>query len=289
MPLNLLVFKTRALTALAFAALVCGALIWHPLSFFILVACVSLGAWLEYFALAEKTYGFRISNPVKTGFLLLTLFGLLYASGLVLSEGVLLEKTVPHLRWFLMIAFFILIMLPLMLIQPVSAAAKKRYLSGLIYITFTLGTLLMIRSNDRQGLLFTAGIIGSIWINDTMAYITGSLIGKTPLSAISPKKTWEGTLGGILLAVITVYLLGRQLPAAQAIAPRHWFFIALISSVLGTIGDLYESRLKRMAQVKDSGNILPGHGGFLDRFDSLLFAAPAVWIYLVIAGMTSVR
>jgi len=289
MPLNLRVFKTRTLTALVFAARVLGALLWKPVSFFVLIVVVALGAWLEYFALAEKTYGIRISNPVKAGYLLLTLFGLLYTAGFILSDGPLLEKAALQLRWIILVALFILIMLPLMLIQPFPSGAKTRCLSGLVYITFSLGTLLMIRQESEQGLFFTCGIIFSIWINDTMAYITGSLFGKTPLSVISPKKTWEGTIGGVLLAVLVVYLLGKMVPAVSSIAPRHWLFIALICSVTGTAGDLFESKLKRMANVKDSGNILPGHGGFLDRFDSLLFAAPAVWLYLMIADRASVQ
>ncbi len=120
-------------------------------------------------------------------------------------------------------------------------------------------------------------IIASIWVNDTMAYFVGSLIGKTPLSPISPKKTWEGTIGGAVLAVLVIGIGGHFI----------WNFsinilvtIAATAAIAGTLGDLLESKIKRMANVKDSGNILPGHGGLLDRFDSLLLAAPAVWLVL---------
>ena len=125
-------------------------------------------------------------------------------------------------------------------------------------------------------------IIFSIWINDTMAYIVGSLIGKTPFSSISPKKTWEGTIGGALLCVLVITLAGAYIPALQKLHWSHWMVISLLCAVFGTLGDLFESWLKRRAGVKDSGSFLPGHGGFLDRFDSLLFAAPAVWFYLQI-------
>ena len=113
-----------------------------------------------------------------------------------------------------------------------------------------------------------------------MAYIVGSLVGKTPLSKISPKKTWEGTIGGIILSVgvvglVAFYWLFNSWPVAIAI-----MLLATIASIAGTFGDLLESKLKRMAGVKDSGNIMPGHGGFLDRFDSLLLAIPAVWLYV---------
>lgn len=129
--------------------------------------------------------------------------------------------------------------------------------------------------------------IACMWINDTMAYIVGSLIGRTPFSPISPKKTWEGTLGGIALTVAVAgwgsSLLFAKLAPAGCIGPLeniHWYMLALLAAVAGTAGDLLESKFKRMAGIKDSGNILPGHGGYLDRFDSLLLATPVLWIYL---------
>lgn len=134
--------------------------------------------------------------------------------------------------------------------------------------------------------LMPIAIIFSIWINDTMAYIVGSLIGKTPFSKISPKKTWEGTAGGALLCVIVVAIAGSAIPAAKIIPVNQWIIIAAICAVFGTLGDLWESKLKRMAGVKDSGSFMPGHGGFLDRFDSLLLAAPLVWLYLKLISST---
>jgi phosphatidate cytidylyltransferase len=121
------------------------------------------------------------------------------------------------------------------------------------------------------------GIIFSIWINDTMAYIVGSLIGKTPFSKISPKKTWEGTAGGALLCVVVIAAIGYF---SKYYTVKDWAIIAAICAVFGTAGDLLESKIKRMAGVKDSGSFMPGHGGFLDRFDSLLVAVPFVWIYV---------
>ncbi len=121
------------------------------------------------------------------------------------------------------------------------------------------------------------GIIFSIWINDTMAYIVGSLIGKTPFSKISPKKTWEGTGGGALLCVVAIAAIGYF---SKFYTIKDWAIIAAICAVFGTAGDLLESKLKRLAGVKDSGSFMPGHGGFLDRFDSLLVAVPFVWLYV---------
>ncbi|GAB2837682.1 phosphatidate cytidylyltransferase [Ferruginibacter profundus] len=170
-------------------------------------------------------------------------------------------------------------------------------LGGLFYITIPILALLNLgigvhnKSIDQSGAHFAmpawtsitfstllpCAVIFSIWINDTMAYIVGSLIGKTPFSKISPKKTWEGTIGGAILCIVviaTAAYFSKLLPVKDAA------FIAAICAIFGTIGDLFESKLKRMANVKDSGAIMPGHGGFLDRFDSLLFAAPAVWVYV---------
>ena len=163
----------------------------------------------------------------------------------------------------------------------------KYILLGLIYITIPillmidLGTELRIyTSNNTNEIIYhkliPCSIIFSIWINDTMAYIVGSLIGKTPLSKISPKKTWEGTLGGIILATFVAGVIAWQFD----LNIQKIVIIAGIASIAGTLGDLLESKLKRMADVKDSGNIMPGHGGFLDRFDSLLLAIPAVWLYV---------
>ncbi len=131
--------------------------------------------------------------------------------------------------------------------------------------------------------IIPSGIIFSIWINDTMAYLVGSFIGKTPLTKISPKKTWEGTIGGIMLCVITIGFLYPIIISKFSdsdIKGAIWFIIPAICAIFGTLGDLLESKLKRMANVKDSGSFMPGHGGFLDRFDSLLVAVPFVWLYL---------
>jgi len=160
---------------------------------------------------------------------------------------------------------------------------------GLLYISLSWGLMIDLRSSwggsqvdivDKDRLFFPLLLIGTIWINDTMAYIVGSLIGKTPLSSISPKKTWEGTAGGALLAIITVTLIWIWQFTSQLW--WHISIIALIATIAGTFGDLLESKLKRLAGVKDSGAIMPGHGGFLDRFDSLLIATPFVWLYLMI-------
>ena len=159
------------------------------------------------------------------------------------------------------------------------------FAGGLLYITLPFFLLIWIRCGTANLLpvkgeylkVIPCGIIFSIWINDTMAYIVGSFIGKTPLSKISPKKTIEGTTGGALLAVVVITLIGWL---ANFYTIKDWIMISLICAVFGTAGDLIESKLKRLAGVKDSGKVMPGHGGFLDRFDSLLVAVPFVWLYI---------
>ena len=160
------------------------------------------------------------------------------------------------------------------------------YISLPVLMLIDMATTVKIYTiNNTQEIVFNriipCAIIFSIWINDTMAYIVGSLIGKTPFSNISPKKTWEGTIGGMVLCVLVIGIAANFVePAKKVFAVKHWVVIALLCAVFGTLGDLLESKLKRMANVKDSGNFMPGHGGFLDRFDSLLIATPAVWLYI---------
>jgi phosphatidate cytidylyltransferase len=130
-------------------------------------------------------------------------------------------------------------------------------------------------------------VLACMWINDTMAYLVGSLIGRTPLSSVSPKKTWEGTIGGALLTVLIIGQLGKTffpvlvyVDTEVPLTLTNWYIFGLLAATSGTIGDLLESKVKRMAGVKDSGSIMPGHGGFLDRFDSILLATPVIWLYL---------
>jgi phosphatidate cytidylyltransferase len=173
------------------------------------------------------------------------------------------------------------------LMKKIYGAAYLKYcLLGLIYITLPVLLLINLRLDNIVykgylvfadfGYIVPCTIIFSIWINDTMAYIVGSLIGKTPFSKISPKKTWEGTAGGAVLCVIAIGSAGYFFLHDFIISA----IIAAICAIFGTAGDLLESKIKRMANVKDSGSIMPGHGGFLDRFDSLLVAVPFVWLYV---------
>ena len=117
-----------------------------------------------------------------------------------------------------------------------------------------------------------------LWGNDTAAYITGKFLGRTKLyEKVSPNKTWEGLIGGIVAAIFGGYILSKYFVSLDA---KHWMIVAAIIAVFANLGDLFESHLKRSYGVKDSGNIIPGHGGVLDRFDGLLLALPVVIFYL---------
>nr|HQE12625.1 phosphatidate cytidylyltransferase [Flavipsychrobacter sp.] len=148
--------------------------------------------------------------------------------------------------------------------------------SSMLYIVMPIILLLYLRS---LSLSIPLALILMIWMNDTMAYLVGSFIGKTPFSKISPKKTWEGTLGGVLLTLIGAAIWGYYAPYYRMI---DWMALALCAAIAGTMGDLLESKLKRLAGLKDSGTMMPGHGGALDRFDSLLVATPFAFGYAYI-------
>ncbi|HEX4850647.1 MAG TPA: phosphatidate cytidylyltransferase, partial [Puia sp.] len=190
-------------------------------------------------------------------------------------------------NWGGLILLFVLPALEILFDRKINFRNFAHSAFGLVYISLSLGLLTNLRTTyygsalEFVNKLLVLMIIGSLWINDTMAYLLGSLIGKTPLTSISPKKTWEGTISGIILSILIMGAIGYFMSSEldwETIS--QWMIIAGISSIAGTFGDLLQSKLKRLANVKDSGHIMPGHGGFLDRFDSLLLATPFVWVYV---------
>jgi phosphatidate cytidylyltransferase len=157
-------------------------------------------------------------------------------------------------------------------------------LFGICYVAFPLAALnfffspFLLRGESNPGLLLSFFII--LWTSDTMAYLSGRTFGKHHLfERISPKKTWEGSIGGAIFGVAAAWIISLFLPEFPLIP---LIIISIIIIVFGTLGDLAESMLKRSAGVKDSGTIMPGHGGVLDRFDGVLLAAPAVLFYLLL-------
>ncbi len=153
---------------------------------------------------------------------------------------------------------------------------------GVLYVVVPFGYLLIANFSEPSEWMSRKFDIGfafffMLWANDTGAYIFGSWLGKHKLfERISPKKSWEGFIGGALVAVLVGYLFSLNSNECWC----QWMIMSLIIVVFGTLGDLVESMLKRSLNVKDSGAILPGHGGILDRFDGLLLAAPMVYFLL---------
>jgi phosphatidate cytidylyltransferase len=309
MAFNWQTFRTRTLTAIVFAAVMLAGLLWNHWSFFILFSVIHFGCWLEYqklVGLIDKGYQ-EITPFHKYGVMLAGWCIMLwFTNDAYKIFGIRLHE----LGWWLgLIIVFLLPITELLFTKNIRLKNIGHSFFGLIYISLSWELMMDLygyfiyhfRDNAKGAWIFFSSssfdyltvlipcvIILSMWVNDTMAYIVGSLIGKTPLSKISPKKTWEGTVGGIILCVVVIGLLFSNIPTDIIIPGHfhfhipsyHWFIIAGIAAVFGTFGDLLESKLKRMAGVKDSGTLMPGHGGFLDRFDSLLLATPFVWLYV---------
>ena len=175
--------------------------------------------------------------------------------------------------------------------QIVSPIWKYLYLVGYILLPFIFIVKISFGINDYNPKIII-GLFILIWTNDTFAYLVGKSIGKHKLyERISPKKTIEGFLGGVAFAVFAGYLISKLYikpnPSFSDTSILIWTMIALIVGVFGTIGDLIESKFKRIAEVKDSGKIMPGHGGILDRLDSVIFVAPIVYLFYQILSYVS--
>lgn len=264
-------FSVRAGSAILFVGVMLTAIIYNSWSFLILFALVQFMALREYTFLLEHIYKREFLRKDKFAFIIAGFCAYAFLALLPLKECAfnysLLEM--PYLFYFL----GILLGMGLMLFISKDKKAKV-LLTGIGYIAIPLALLYHLR---LQSLMIPLFLIFTIWINDTMAYLGGSFFGKIPLApSISPKKTREGTGIGILVALLFAFVWSTQFPQYRLV---DYMVLALIGSVIGTIGDLVESQIKRWAGVKDSGQIMPGHGGAMDRFDSLIFAASFAFIY----------
>ncbi len=273
----------RTLTALVFAGVMLGGILWNRSSFSVLLFIINAVCLYEYLIITRGLKGNIISNENFSLLLTLGLSSLILIIDFTLPEDSSLLAGVAVITC----AFFLI-----MASELFSHSAKPVFnamlnAGGLVYITFPL---IMLYSLTSDG-LFTAlswfpyyasiplGIILLIWSNDTFAYFTGRLLGRHKiLPSVSPKKTWEGFFGGFLFSMIAAWLLSLYF---ERLGLVQWLIVASLVVVFGSTGDFFESMLKRQAGIKDSGNILPGHGGFLDRFDALLFCLPFVFLYLI--------
>lgn len=288
MAFNLKTFQTRTLSAIVFAAVMLAGLLWDHWSFFILFSVIHFGCWWEYFNLLEKIHSSSVHRYTRLGFILMGFAIMLWFCGPAFEINNYHLK--ENFSFPVSVAGFVMLGMGIFQTHRFNLKIFGATALGLLYISLCWGLMIDLFSldiyydrvkgiYDNNGFWIPLWIIASIWINDSMAYIIGSLIGKTPFSKISPKKTWEGTIGGIIFSIVIAGLVSYLSDGFKPVM-IDMMIIAAIAAIAGTFGDLLESKLKRMAGVKDSGSLMPGHGGFLDRFDSMLLAIPFVWVYV---------
>lgn len=262
-------FLLRTLTGIVFVALVVSSIVFTPLFFAGLFFCVTLFGLHEFYSLLQ--------NGGKTPQIYWGLIsgGLLFAGLAAVAND-----------W--MQARYLLALLPLAVIAFIAELYRNKpfpfenialTLIGIFYIALPFGLLnFLYLQGVNYPFILLLGFFVILWINDTFAYLFGITLGKHRLfERISPKKSWEGSIGGGISSVVIAYVIAsfdKSLPLF------HWIAIAVIIVISGTLGDLVESMLKRSLNCKDSGTLLPGHGGILDRFDAVLISAPLIFVYI---------
>jgi phosphatidate cytidylyltransferase len=267
---NLLI---RTATGTVYVLATIGALLLGKVAFGIFFALAMAINLFEFYRLTQKG-GYK---PQTT-------------TGLI--TAVYLFFSVFLFQFYQMPANLFLGIVPLLLLIPLTEMSTKNNtpttniaitVMGLVYVALPFSTLILTVSpfNQQHGEYiphFLIALFAILWANDSGAYLVGSTLGKHKLiERISPKKTWEGAIGGAILAAVTSIVIFSQMDKLNM---THAIIISLLTVVAGTLGDLTESMIKRHFNVKDSGTILPGHGGLLDRFDSLLFSAPVFFVYI---------
>jgi phosphatidate cytidylyltransferase len=264
-------FTKRALTALVFVSVLIGCIYFNHFWFSLLFLFFSIVGMWEFYSISllgennpQKYVGIVIGSCLFIAFSLIS-------SGA--QNGMILFYFIP--------AFYLIFVIELFRKNKNPFRNIAFTILGVIYVAIPFGLLNFIAvsritGDYEPGILM--GIFLILWASDTGAYLVGSRIGKRKLfERISPKKSWEGSFGGALLSLIAAYLNAKLF---TILPTKTWFVIALIVVIMGTLGDLVESLYKRSKNVKDSGTLLPGHGGILDRFDSLLLATPFIYSYL---------
>ncbi|SEN25116.1 phosphatidate cytidylyltransferase [bacterium A37T11] len=261
---------TRAITGFFFVLVMLGAVLTGAYAFSGFFIVLGLLCTDEFYRLLGHDAGTR---PHRWLGLLagLTFFGSWAATFLWQTPGFYLLLGVPVFSLIFITELYLKNRQPFMAIGYTFLGLVYAFLPFVFF--FSLGFL-----TGEYRYAVPLGFLIMLWSNDTGAYLAGRSFGKHHLfERHSPKKTWEGFAGGVLLAIVASLVLAHFF---QEIASWQWLGCALIISVIGTFGDLTESMLKRSLNVKDSGSLLPGHGGLLDRFDGLLLAAPLVYVFL---------
>ena len=272
-------FGKRVVTGLSLVAGMVICVYWSSNSLFLLFLLLNfLGLW-EFQTLLEPVLGRNKKQAFEEKMLLLLFGGILYTLTVQTFLGNLPSNSI----------ILILPIIFLLFIKELFSKAERPFvniafdITSLLYIT--IPCILVNLIGNFEGTFspnIIVGIFLLVWLNDSGAYFSGKWLGKTPLfKRISPKKTWEGYLGGTIVGFVAAFLLSRLF---DDLTPNIWYGLAAITSVFGSLGDLVESLLKRSLGVKDSGDILPGHGGILDRFDALLFSMPFVFAFVYLWG-----
>lgn len=276
-------FLIRTASGAVMLIVVLGAILLSKWSFLALMAVIAVGGMWEFYRFAEKA-GYK---PMK---LLGIFMGVMV---FCLGVGVFLFCDVTdhdEISILLLIAsiFTLILIVPLMFIcelyrknaTPIANIATS--ILGPLYVALPLSLLLvvaMLLSLGKWNPWIVIFYIFIIWANDVFAYLFGITMGRHRLfERISPKKSWEGFFGGLLGAMAMGWVAATILEASALM----WIGLALVAAISGVMGDLVESLMKRSVDVKDSGDIIPGHGGWLDRFDALILSAPFVFIYACI-------
>lgn len=276
----------RALSGAVYIVLLLFCIIYSKESFFILFGLFMLVACYEFSKLVHiNTYLSLVLGLV----LYSSIIGLVFYPKFI--EHLLSTKIVLNINlvYNILLAFTLVISIRCIFFlfcdseKQISVFSKYLFLLGYIILPFLFITKISFGEKNYNNKIII-GLFILIWTNDTFAYLVGKNFGKHKLlEKISPKKTIEGFAGGVLFAMLAATLLSKFYikpnPSFQNTSYLIWIFIALIAGVVGTIGDLIESKFKRLAGVKDSGSIMPGHGGILDRLDSIIFVAPFIYLF----------
>ena len=267
-------FIIRTLSGIVMVATLIGATLFSKLTFVLLLLAITLGGEWEFYRLAKKAG----TSPQR-------FVGMLAGTMMIVAAAAALHE-IMAITAVLMVAFMILIPMPLIFELYRKSATPMANVgityAGVIYVALPMALLTffpMMLGNGEWKPWSVILYIFIIWANDVFAYLFGITLGKHRLfERISPKKSWEGFFGGLLGAMAMGFVAAKVLDANVAL----WIGLALIAAITGVFGDLVESMLKRSVDVKDSGSFIPGHGGWLDRFDALIFSVPFAFIYLVI-------